>query len=52
VPRAHRHYARKLPSSIVKGQRWGIAAAARRKGLKAFFKGGWVPGITHQVALS
>ena len=24
---------------------------ARRKNLKAFFKGGWVPGITHQVAL-
>ena len=24
---------------------------ARRKHLKAFFKGGWVMGITHQVAL-
>jgi Beta-lactamase enzyme family len=51
VPRAHRRYARKLLSSVVKGQRWGIAPVARRKKLKAFFKGGWVPGITHQVAL-
>jgi hypothetical protein len=46
-----RRYARKLLSSITKGQRWGIARVARRKNLKAFFKGGWVPGITHQVAL-
>ena len=51
VPRAHRRYARKLLSSITKGQRWGIAPVARRKNLKAFFKGGWVTGITHQVAL-
>jgi hypothetical protein len=51
VPARHRHYARKLLSSIVKGQRWGIAPVARRGGLKIFFKGGFVPGITHQVAL-
>jgi hypothetical protein len=51
VPRSHRRYARKLLSSVVKWQRWGIAPAAQRKKLKAFFKGGWVPGITHQVAL-
>jgi hypothetical protein len=51
VPRRHRRYARKLLSSIVKGQRWGIAPVARRRHLKAFFKGGWVTGITHQVAL-
>jgi hypothetical protein len=51
VPRAHRRYARKLLSSVTKGQRWGIAPVARRKNLKAFFKGGWVPGITHQIAL-
>jgi hypothetical protein len=51
VPRRHRHYARKLLSSIVKGQRWGIAPVARRLGLKIFFKGGFVPGITHQIAL-
>jgi hypothetical protein len=51
VPRPHKRYARKLLSSITKGQRWGIAPVARRKNLKAFFKGGWVTGITHQVAL-
>jgi hypothetical protein len=51
VPPAHRRYARKLLSSVTKGQRWGIAPVARRRNLKAFFKGGWVPGITHQVAL-
>jgi hypothetical protein len=51
VPRRHRRYARKLLSSITKGQRWGIAPVARRRKLKAFFKGGWVTGITHQVAL-
>ena len=51
VPRAHRRYARKLLSSITKEQRWGIAPVARRKNLKAFFKGGWVTSITHQVAL-
>jgi Beta-lactamase enzyme family len=51
VPPEHRRYARKLLSSIVKPQRWGIPPVARAKGLKTFFKGGWVPGITHQVAL-
>jgi beta-lactamase class A len=51
VPSRHRRYARKLLSSIVKRQRWGIAPVARRKDLKIFFKGGFVPGITHQVAL-
>jgi hypothetical protein len=51
VPRAHRRFARKVLSSVTTEQRWGIAPVARRKRLKAFFKGGWVPGITHQVAL-
>lgn len=51
VPPRHRRYARRLLSSIRKDQRWGIAPVAQRKQLKAFFKGGWVPGITHQVAL-
>ena len=36
---------------ITKGQRWGIAPVGGAQDLKAFFKGGWVPGITHQVAL-
>jgi hypothetical protein len=51
VPRSHRRYARKLLSSIVRGQRWGIARAARRRHMRVFFKGGWRPGIDHQVAL-
>lgn len=51
VPRAHKRYARKVLSSVTRDQRWGIPPVARRKRLKAFFKGGWVPGITHQVAL-
>jgi len=51
VPAAHRRYARKLLSSIVTSQRWGIARAARRERVKVFFKGGWRNGITHQVAL-
>ena len=51
VPAAHRRYARKLLSSIVTPQRWGIARAARRERMKVFFKGGWRNGITHQVAL-
>ena len=51
VPGAHRRYARKLLSSIIAEQRWGIARVARRRHMKAFFKGGWRPGITHQVAL-
>jgi hypothetical protein len=51
VPAAHRRYARKLLSSIVTPQRWGIARAARWAHAKVFFKGGWRDGITHQVAL-
>jgi hypothetical protein len=51
VPRSHRRYARRLLSSIVSWQRWGIARAARRRHMKAFFKGGWRAGIDHQVAL-
>ncbi len=51
VPGAHRRYARKLLSSIVYWQRWGIARAARRARVKVFFKGGWRTDVTHQVAL-
>jgi hypothetical protein len=51
VPATHRHFARRLLSSIVSYQRWGIAPVAARHDMKAFFKGGWRTGITHQVAL-
>ena len=44
-------YARRLLSSIVSWQRWGIAPVAKAHRMKAFFKGGWRSGIVHQVAL-
>ena len=51
VPIVHRRYLRKLLSSIVSWQRWGIARAARHARVKVFFKGGWRKDVTHQVAL-
>jgi hypothetical protein len=51
VPAAHRRYVRRLLSSIVGWQRWGIAPVARTHRMKIFFKGGWRTGIVHQVAL-
>lgn len=51
VPLTHRKLARALLSSIIVGQRWGIATVARERGFRAFFKGGWRSGIEHQAAL-
>jgi hypothetical protein len=50
IPKRHRAYARRLLSGIKQSQRWGIPMTAERRGLRSFFKGGWRPGITHQVA--
>jgi hypothetical protein len=53
VPAGGRTYARRLLSSIVAYQRWGIPHAAH--GWHVYFKGGWAPSasgqLVHQVAL-
>jgi hypothetical protein len=52
VPERHERYARRLLSSIVSSQRWGVAQV-RPDGWKLFFKGGWGVGtgrVNHQVA--
>jgi hypothetical protein len=53
VPAGQRTYARRLLSSIVAYQRWGIPQAAR--GWHVYFKGGWLQSgsgeLVHQVAL-
>lgn len=52
IPKRHRRYARRLLSSIVPSQRWGIAEV-KPEGWKLYFKGGWGTGtgrVDHQVA--
>jgi hypothetical protein len=51
VPRRHRAYARRLLSTIVAKQTWGIAPAARRRGYTTFFKAGWRRRLVNQGAL-
>jgi Beta-lactamase enzyme family len=51
TPRRHRAYFRGLLASIASYQRWGIAPVAAGRGFHVMFKGGWRPGIFHQVAL-
>jgi hypothetical protein len=54
VPRRHRAYARRLLSTIIQRQRWGIAPVAP-DGWELYFKGGWLPRsdgwVINQVAL-
>jgi Beta-lactamase enzyme family len=52
VPERHEAYARRLLSSIVPRQRWGVGQV-RPAGWGLFFKGGWGVGtgrVNHQVA--
>lgn len=52
VPERHEAYARSLLRTIVRSQRWGIAAVTP-PGWALFFKGGWGAGtgrVDHQVA--
>jgi len=50
IPLPLLHYAKGLLSSIVSWQSWGIPAAARPRGWRVYFKGGWRSGLTHQSA--
>lgn len=52
IPKRHREYARRLLSTVVPAQRWGLPAV-RPQGWALFFKGGWGSGtgrVTHQAA--
>jgi beta-lactamase class A len=49
LPREFRHYARILLSHITGSQSWGIPAAARPRGWRVYFKGGWLPFSAHLV---
>ncbi|MBE2318154.1 serine hydrolase [Solirubrobacter sp. CPCC 204708] len=51
LPARHRAYARELLAGVTRGQRWGIAPVAERRGFTVLFKGGWRKGLTHQAAL-
>jgi hypothetical protein len=53
VPRRHEGYALRLLSTITGSQRWGVGAAKPR-GWRLYFKGGWGSGsgaVNHQIAL-
>jgi hypothetical protein len=54
LPPRFRAFANHLLSHIAAYESWGIPAVARKRGWKAFFKGGWRPTgrgqLVHQVA--
>jgi Beta-lactamase enzyme family len=49
LPDRFRHFARSLLSHITGSQSWGIPAAARPRGWRVYFKGGWLPFSLHLV---
>jgi hypothetical protein len=51
VPPRHRAYARRLLSSVLRRQRWGIAAVADRLGVTSYLKGAWRRRLVNQGAL-
>lgn len=49
IPATRLLYARRLLRSVVSWQSWGIPHAARAKGWRVWFKGGWRGTLTHQA---
>jgi len=43
-------YGKALLSSVISWQSWGIPSAARPRGWRVWFKGGWRGNLTHQSA--